>query len=393
MTHTAPKETRTMKLFPKTLVSAATAVAALAAATPALADITIGITLPLTGPASGLGIPMQNYFKLWPTTVAGEKLNVIILDDATDPTKGVQNARRFVTEDKVDLIIGSAATPVAIPIADVAAESGTVQLAASPIGLPPGKDSWSFRLPQGNDVMAHAVVGLMKKQGVKTVGFLGYTDAYGEQWLKAITAEAEKNGIKIVAAERFARSDTSVTAQALKLSSANPDAMLIVASGSGAAMPHKAVVERGYKGKIYQTHAAASRDLMRVGGKDVEGAFVVSGPAVVGDLLPDSHPSKKLAMDFVAKYEKAYGPGSRNQFAGHSYDALIVLEKVVPVALKKARPGTKEFRAALKDAIEGMGKTNFSHGVMNWTKDDHWGYTMETGVMLTVKNGDWALAN
>ena len=382
-----------MKLFQKTLVAAATALAALAASTPALADITIGITLPLTGPASGLGIPMQNYFKLWPTTIAGEKLNVIILDDATDPTKGVQNARRFVTEDKVDLIIGSAATPVAIPIADVAAESGTVQLAASPIGLPPGKDAWSFRLPQGNDVMAHAVVNLMKKQGVKTIGFLGYTDAYGEQWLKAITAEAEKNGIKIVAAERFARSDTSVTAQALKLTSANPDAMLIVASGSGAAMPHKAVVERGYKGKIYQTHAAASRDLMRVGGKDVEGAFVVSGPAVVGDLLPDSHPSKKLAMDFVAKYEKAYGPGTRNQFAGHAYDAWIVLEKVVPVARKKAKPGTKEFRAALKDAIEGMGKTNFSHGIMNWTKDDHWGYTMETGVMLTVKNGDWALAN
>ena len=382
-----------MKLFQKTLVAAATALAALAASTPALADITIGITLPLTGPASGLGIPMQNYFKLWPTSIAGEKLNVIVLDDATDPTKGVQNARRFVTEDKVDLIIGSAATPVAIPIAAVAAESGTVQLAASPIGLPPGKDAWSFRLPQGNDVMAHAVVNLMKKQGVKTIGFLGYTDAYGEQWLKAITAEAEKNGIKIVATERFARSDTSVTAQALKLSSANPDAMLIVASGSGAAMPHKAVVERGYKGKIYQTHAAASRDLMRVGGKDVEGAFVVSGPAVVGDLLPDSHPSKKLAMDFVAKYEKAYGPGTRNQFAGHAYDAWIVLEKVVPVALKKAKPGTKEFRAALKDAIEGMGKTNFSHGIMNWTKDDHWGYTMETGVMLTVKNGDWALAN
>ena len=382
-----------MTRFNQTLAAAATALAALAASPSALADITVGITLPLTGPASGLGIPMQNYFKLWPTSIAGEKLNLIILDDATDPTKGVQNARRFVTEDKVDIIIGSAATPVAIPIAEVAAESGTVQLAASPIGLPPGKDSWSFRLPQSNDVMAHAMVGLMKKQGIKTIGFLGYTDAYGEQWLKAITTEGEKNGIKVIATERFARSDTGVTAQALKLSSANPDAMLIVASGSGAAMPHKAIVERGYKGKIYQTHAAASRDLMRVGGKDVEGSFVVSGPAVVGDLLPDSHPSKALAMDFVAKYEKAYGPGTRNQFAGHAYDALIVLEKTVPVALKKAKPGTKEFRAALKDAIEGMGRTVFAHGVMNWTRDDHWGYTLETGVMLTVKNGDWALVN
>jgi len=382
-----------MKLFNKTLVAAATALAAFAVATPALADITIGVSLPLTGPASGLGIPMANQFKLWPATIAGEKVKMTVLDDATDPTKGVQNARRFVTEDKVDIIIGSAATPVGIAMADVALESKTVQLAATPIGLPPGKDAWSFRLPQGNDVMAFAIVNLMKKQGVKTIGFLGYTDAYGEQWLKAITAEAEKNGIKVIATERFARTDTSVTAQALKLTAANPDAMLVVASGSGAAMPHKAIVERGYKGKIYQTHAAATKDLMRIGGKDVEGSFVVSGPAVVGDLLPANHPSKKLAMDFVAQYDKAYGAGSHNQFAGHAYDALIVLEKVVPVALKKAKPGTPEFRAALKDAIETMGKTPFAHGIMNWTATDHWGYTMETGVMLTVKNGEFALAN
>ena len=374
----------------KTLFAAASA---LLAAAPALADITLGISLPLTGPASGLGIPMQNYFKLWPTSIAGEKLNVIILDDATDPTKGVQNARKFVSEDKVDMIIGSAATPVGIAMADVAMEAQTVQLAATPMGLPPGKDAWTFRLPQGNDVMAHAVVALMKKQGVKTIGFLGYTDAYGEQWLKAITPEAEKNGIKVIATERFARADTGVTAQALKLTAANPDAMLIVASGSGAAMPEKAIVERGYKGKIYQTHAAASKDLMRIGGKDVEGTFVVSGPAVVGDLLPESHPSKRLAMDFVAKYDRAYGAGSHNQFAGHAYDALIVLEKIVPMALKKAKPGTKEFRAALRDAMETMGRTVFAHGVMNWTPTDHWGYTLETGVMLVVKNGDWALVN
>ena len=379
-----------MKPIKKTLVAAA---AALLAMLPAWADITVGISLPLTGPASGLGIPMQNYFKLWPTTIAGEKLTVIILDDATDPTKGVQNARKFVTEDKVDIIIGSAATPVAAPMAEVAMESGTVQLAASPVGLPPGKDAWTFRLPQSNDVMAFAVINLMKKQGVKSIGFLGYTDAYGELWLKAITAEADKNGIKVIASERFARTDTGVTAQALKLTAANPDAMLIVASGSGAAMPQKAIVERGYKGRIYQTHAAATKDLMRIGGKDVEGTFVVSGPAVVGDLLADNHPSKKVAMDFVAKYDKAYGVGTHNQFAGHAYDAWTVLDKTVPVALKKAKPGTKEFRAALKDAIEGMGRTVFAHGIMNWTATDHWGYQPETGVMLVVKNGDWALAN
>ena len=374
-----------MKLKQTILAAALTALASSAA----LADITIGVSLPLTGPASGLGIPVNQEMKLWPATIGGEKIKLIILDDATDPTNGTKIAKRFVTDDKVDIIIGSVATPVAIPIADVAAESKTVQLSLSPIPLPPGKDGWSFRLPQSNTVMAHAMLTLMKKQGVKTVGFLGYTDAYGESWLKDFTAEAAKSGIKVIATERFARSDTSVTGQVLKLVAANPDAMLIVASGSGAAMPHMAVVDRGYKGKIYQTHAAATRDLMRVGGKAVEGAYVVSGPAVIAKQLPDSHPSKKVAIDFVQKYEKAYGPGSRNQFAGHGYDAELVLEKIIPVALKKAKPGTPEFRAALRDALENIGRTVVSHGVLNWTKDDHWGYTNETGVMLKVVNGDW----
>lgn len=374
-----------MKNF-KTLIAAAVAVLA---AGVAQADITVGVSLPLTGPASGLGIPMKNQLALWPQSIGGEKLKLVVLDDATDPTNGVKNANRFITDEKVDLILGSAATPVAIAMAAVAADGQTPQLVASPAQLPPGKDTWSFRLPQSNAVMSHAVIEHMKKQGVKTVGFLGYTDAYGEGWLKDFTPLAEKAGIKVIATERFARSDTGVTAQALKLTAANPDAMLIVASGSGAAMPQKAVIERGFKGKIYQTHAAATRDLMRVGGKDMEGTFVVSGPVIAPEQLADSHPSKKLALDFVQQYEKTYGAGSRNQFAGHSYDALIVLEKAVPVALKKAKPGSKEFRAALRDAIETMGRTNLAHGIMNWTKDDHWGYTNETGVIVKVVNGDW----
>jgi branched-chain amino acid transport system substrate-binding protein len=244
-------------------------------------------------------------------------------------------------------------------------------------------------MPQSNGVMAHAIIGHMKKQGVKTVGFLGYTDAYGEQWLQAFGPMAEKEGIKLVGVERFARTDTSVTAQALKLVGPNPDAMLIVASGSGAAMPHKGVVERGYKGKIYQTHGAASKDLMRVGGKDVEGAFVVAGPVIAPDQLPDSNPSKKMAINFAQQYDKAYGAGTANQFAGHAHDVVVVLEKAIPLALKKAKPGTPEFRTALRDAFETMGSTTVAHGTLNWTKDDHWGYTLDTGVIYKVSNGAW----
>lgn len=375
----------------KTRLNFVAAAAVLAFSGSALADLTIGVSLPLTGPASGLGIPMGNQVKLWPTTIGGEKVKVIVLDDATDPTAGVKNARRFVTEDKVDVIVGSAATPVGIAMADVALESKTVQLAATPMGLPPGKDAWSFRLPQSNTVMAHAVAAHMKKMGVKTVGFLGYTDAYGEQWLQAFTAEGEKQGIKVIATERFARTDTSVTAQALKLVAANPDAMLVVASGSGAAMPQLGLVDRGYKGKYYQTHAAATKDLPRVGGKAVEGTYVVTGPVLAPEQLPDSNPSKKLAMDYMVKYGAAYGADSHNQFGGHAYDVPLVLEKAVPMALKKAKPGTPEFRAALKDALETMGRTVVAHGVLNWSKEDHWGFTLDTGVIVKVVNGDFKM--
>lgn len=355
----------------------------------AWADITIGVSLPLTGPASGLGIPMSNGVKMWPSTIGGEKVNVIILDDATDPTKGVQNARRFVNQDKVDVILGSGATPVAIPMADVATESGTVHLPTSPIGLPPGKDAWSFRMPQSNDVMAEAMVEHMKKQGVKSVGFLGYTDAYGEQWLNALKPLLDKANIKLSGVERFARPDTSVTAQALKLASANPDAMVIVASGSGAAMPQLGLIERGYKGKFYQTHAAATRDLMRVGGKAVEGTFVTTGPVVVAEQLPDNHPSKALGVKFNAEYEKIHGAGMRNQFAAHSYDAYLLLDKIVPVALKKAKPGTPEFRAALKSALEELPATPVTHGIIDFTATDHWGFKTGSGVVMKVVNGDW----
>jgi len=356
----------------------------------ALADITIGASISLTGPTSALGIPTKNGMALWPKEIAGEKLVVIILDDATDPTKAVQNTRKFLNEDKVDLIVGSVATPVAAAMADVAAEGKTVQLMLSPVNLPEGRGGWSFRMPQSTAVMAIPIVEQWKKLGVKTYGFLGYADAYGEAWLKDMTTAADKAGIKQVAVERFARTDTAVTGQVLKLMSANPDAVLVVASGSGAAMPHKALVERGYaKGKIYQTHGAATMDLIRVGGADVEGSFVSSGPAVVAEKLPDANASKAIGVQFKNQFEAANGKGSANQFAAHAYDVVVVLQKAVPIALKKAKPGTPEFRAALKEAFETMGRTPVSQGVLNWTATDHFGYTPETGVLLKIVSGDW----
>lgn len=376
------------KVFHATLLAAALGFTV----TQANAEITIGVDLSLTGPASGLGIPVNSGFALWPDNIAGEKIKFITLDDGSDPAKAQKNAQRLTSEDHVDVIIGSSTTTPAIAMGEVAAESKTVQLAAAPAEFPEGKGTWTFRLPQSTAVMAGGIIDHMKRTGVKSFAFIGYGDAYGESWLKDLTKLAEKEGIKITDVERYARADTSVTAQALKAIASKPDAILIVASGSGSAMPHTTVVERGFKGKIYQTHSAASRDLIRLGGKAVEGSFVVSGLAVLPEGLPDSHPSKKIATDFVNAYEKKYGPGTRNQFAAHAYDAYLILNQVVPVALKSGKPGTQEFRTALKNALETHGSIPVTQGVITYTKDDHFGFDNKAQMMLTIKDGAFAAA-
>ena len=354
-----------------------------------MADITIGVSLPLTGAASSLGIPISNQVKLWPTHIAGEKLNVVLMDDATDVNKGVDNARRFI-ESKADVVLGSIVTPVAAAMAQHLNEAQTPQFALGPIVMPAGKDTWSFRLPQSTGLVASMIFEHMKKANVKTIGFMGYADAYGEGWLGEVNQLLAKPGApKMVGVERFARTDSSVASQALKLTTANPDAILVVASGGGAALPQKALIERGYKGRIYQTHAAASRDFIRLSGKDAEGALVAAAPSIVPDQLPANHPSKAAATDFVQKFEAANGVGSRAIFSASAYDFAVILDKALPSALKAGKPGTQAFRTALRDAVENMGSTAMSNGVMNYTKDDHWGHTTHSIVMLKVTGGDW----
>jgi len=368
-----------MRPFKHLLAAAASLVVTVAAH----ADITIGVSLSLTGGGAALGLPMQTMINSFPKTLAGEKVNLIVLDDASDPGKAAQNARRFVTQDKVDVIFGANLTPTSSAISPIATEAKTVQIAGSPTKDGP----FVFVLPQGFNVMAHAMMEHIKAKGVKSLGFIGYADGYGEGWLKAMEPMLKAANIKLVGVERFARTDTSVTPQALKLVSANPDAILVVASGSIAPMPEIALRERGYKGLMYQTHGAASPDLIRIGGKTVEGTYVVSGPAIFAGELPDSHPSKQASVDFAKKYQELTGKPGLSPFAGHANDFILVMQKAVPMALKKAKPGTTEFRLALLDALNTMGRTVISHGVMNWNKDDHWGYTNETGIMIMVKDG------
>ncbi|WP_151448426.1 ABC transporter substrate-binding protein [Lacisediminimonas profundi] len=361
------------------------------AALPALADINVGITVSATGPAASLGIPERNTVALLPTTIAGEKINYIVLDDATNPTEANKNARKFATENKADIFFGSSAVPTALAVAEVAAETKTVQIALAPVEITDAKKAWVFSAPQHNALMAHALAEHMKANGVKSLGFIGYADGYGEGWLREMTKAAEAAGIRMSGVERYNRTDTSVTGQVVKLASANPDAVLIAGSGTPAALPQTALVDRGYKGKLYQTHGAANKEFIRVGGKAVEGAVLPVGPVVVASQLPDSHPSKKIGIEYTRMYEEKNGAGSVSSFGAHMIDAYRIFAAAVPEALKKGKPGTPEFRQALRDVIETQKEVVGAHGVFNMTPANHYGHDARARVLVKIENGNWKL--
>ncbi|MEF7613860.1 ABC transporter substrate-binding protein [Aquincola sp. MAHUQ-54] len=379
-----------MKFLKHTLIACALGAAGLAAH----ADITVGVTVSATGPAASLGIPEKNTIDLMPKQIGNQKVNYIVLDDASDTTTAVTNTRKLITEHKVDVVLGSTVTPNSLAMIDVVAESNTpmISMAASSRivePLPDAKRKWVFKTPQNDIMMAVAIAQHMAANGVKTVGFIGFADAYGEGWLQEFQKAVGIKQLKIVATERYNRTDTSVTGQVLKLVSARPDAVLIAGSGTPAALPQKALKERGFTGKIYQTHGVANNDFLRVGGKDVEGTLLPSGPMLVAAQLPANHPTKKSATDYVTKYEAAFGKGSVSTFGGHAWDAGLLMQAAATEALKKAQPGTPAFRAALRDALEQVKDLPGAHGVFNMSPTDHAGLDQRGRVMVTISNGAW----
>lgn len=371
------------------------AVLGAALGTSAQADINVGVTLSATGPAASLGIPEKNTFALLPVTIAGQKVNYLVLDDASDTTTAVKNTRKLIAEHKVDLVIGSTTSPNSLAMIDVVAEAETpmIAMAASARIIEPmdAKRAWVFKTPQNDAQMATAIVQHMSNNNVKTVAYIGFADAYGEGWWNEFSKIAELRKIQVVANERFNRADTSVTGQVLKILAARPDAVLVGGAGTPAALPQKSLKEKGYKGLLYQTHGVANADFLRVCGKDCEGTYLPAGPVLVAAQLPESNPIKKAALEYVNKYEAVNGRSSVSTFGAHAWDASKLLANAAPEALKKAQPGTPEFRRALRDALEKTTNLTVAHGVFNMSPQDHLGFDQRARVMVKIEGGTWKL--
>ena len=361
------------------------------------ADVVVGVNVSATGPAAAIGIQSQNAMSLWPETLGGEKAKYIILDDGTDVSKAVRNVRKLTSEDKVDIIIGPNTTAATLALLDVLKETQTplIALAASSSIVEPADDPgrrWVFKMPQNDGLMADVLIDEMVKKGHKTIGFIGFADSYGENWWKEFTSRLDGR-LEVVARESFQRTDSSVVGQALKLISAKPDAILVAGAGTPAVLPEKTLKDRGYKNPIYQTHGIGTLEFLQVGGKSVEGTLFPTGPGVVARGLPDSNPVKAVAMDFTERYEDKYGPNTATQFAGDAWGAWIVADKAVSRVIKKGiKPGTVEFRNALRDEIENTKDLIVPNGVLNITPRDHQGFDTRAAVMGTIKDGKFVYA-
>lgn len=381
-----------LRLSPSLRPFALAAALALGAIAPAAyADLKVGIDLSSTGPAAAIGITSKNAMLMWPPTIAGQKAEYIVRDDGSDPGAAVRNIRKLINEDQVDVIVGPNITPAALAALDPVAQSRTPMItlvgSASVIEPQQGTRVWAFKMAQTDAAMADVMTRYMAAHGVKTVGFIGFADSYGDSWLNEFTKNARERNIQIVATERFNRTDASVTGQILKLIAAKPDAVLIAGAGTPTVLPQRTLAERGYKGAIYQTHGIATPEFIKLGGKEVEGTLFPTQPVVVARTLPADQPAQKAALAFVDAYEAKYGPGTVTQFAGDAAGVYPRLQDAVARALKAAQPGTEAFRVALRSELEHAHEVIVPNGMVNTSATDHVGLDQRASVMGTIRGG------
>lgn len=359
----------------------------------AWADINVGVILSLTGPGASLGIPEEKVIQLWPGELGGQKVKFTVLNDNSDTGTAAKSAMRLITEDKVDLIIGSSLTPTSLAVVETAgaAKVPVISLAGGgAIVLPQeGVRRWAFKLSPTEAISVGRVLDHMSKNKLKTVATIGIATSYGDGFLKTIEAMAPSKGIKVVASEKYNQTDQSVTSQVLKVLTTNPDAVYIFSAGTPGALPHIELVQRGYKGYIYQTQGVANADFLRVGGKALDGSYITAAPVLVGDQLPDSSPIKKVAMEFLKKSDANFGVQNRSLFGATAWDALLIADQAARSALKTSKPGTPEFRSALRDAIEQLKGFIGTEGVYTMSPQDHNGVDERSQVMIKIENGKW----
>ena len=363
--------------------------------TTAHAELTLGAVLSLTGPSAGLGIPERNTIELLPTTIAGEPVRWIVLDDASDTTAAVRAARKLIEEEHVDAILGPSNTANSIALLDVVSSAGVPMISlsgSSAVNEPPeGTRRWAFKLIPSERVATVQIADHMLRTGKTTLGHIGFANALGDGYIAALEVQANERQIKSLLQVRYNPGDTSVTPQVLRLTQARPDAVFVAASATPATTPILELRARGYTGPIYTVQGIAGPDAIRVGGTALNGVMFSAVPVLVAEQLPDGHPVKAAALRFVQAYEGRYGPGTRSLFGATLWDGFFLIDAAVPAALKAGLPGTPAFRTALRDAMEQVRGLAGAEAVFSLSPTDHSGAQADSQVMVEIRDGTYRI--
>ena len=384
-----------MKLLTHSAVAAAACSLFIAGAH--AADLKVGLSVSLSGPNSSLGVPYAKGMQAalaYKGEVGGRKIQLVVLDDASDPTVAGRNARKLVNEDKVDVLMGTSGVPSAIAIAQVGRDAKVPMIGLTPVMVNPAENSWVVTVAQPTQLMIDAVVERMQKDGVKTVGYIGFSDAWGDLVYDSLVKATQPAGIKVLGNERYARTDSSVTGQVLKLLAQRPDAIMTGGAGTPGALPFLALSERGYTGKTYGQHGLINPDFVRVVGNAGVGALMPTGPVIVAEQLPADSPTRKISMTYRESYQKTNGVVPSDAYSAYSFDGWLVFLDSAQRALAKSKvePGTPEFRQALRNAIFETKEVVGTHGVYNFKPGDLYGVDKRARVIVKLdKGGKWTL--
>ncbi len=356
----------------------------------------VGAVFSATGRTSFLGDPEKKTAELvaWQINNAGgingKKLELIIYDTEGDATKTNLAVKKLMTQDKVCAVIGPSLSGTSMAVVPLAAKYKTplVSVAASyKITWDEKKNKprqWVFKTPQTDTMAVEAIYAQLNQRGVKKIAIMSVTTGFGKSGHGELVRMAPDYGITIVADESYGPKDTDMTVQLTKIKGLSPEAIVNWSVG-----PTQVVVLRNWRDlgmqsiTFYQSHGFGSRKNIELAAGAAEGVYCPLGAVNVAELLPDSHPQKKVTMEYLRFYTAKYQE-PLSSFGGHAWDALHLVAK----ALEAVGCDRAKIRDYLENDTAGfIGQ----HGIFNYSPDDHIGLDKTAFQMVVVKDGDWAL--
>lgn len=368
-------------------------------ATPLLAEdtIKIGAFFDLSGRAAFIGTPTKLVAEMIVDKlnseggIGGKKLELIIADTESDPAKAATIANKFIYKDKVTAIIGPTLTDEGMSVKKIVGQGKTpivMTVGGDPVimGGQFGPFDWVFKSPQRTKTAVERLCMYLKEKNLTKIALLTADDGFGKDGVRWMDDLGPKYGIEVLAKESFGARDTDMTAQLTKAKNTAPQALVVWTTGPAGSIVAKNKVQLGIDLPLFQCHGLPDPKYVELAGKASEGDRMPATKLMVASELPDSDPQKAVIMDFIKLYNaKGYDKQFPiNTHSGYAWDAIMLIAN----AAKKV--GTEP--EALRKEIESTTKYVGISGTYNLSAEDHNGLSVDSMVIVQVKDGKFVMA-